>query len=302
MAKWEVIGASERGASHRRNGMPNQDAWTCDKGAGGVPIIVAVADGHGSARAFRSDKGAWLAVRVALDVAYPLLEGKRKADDVRMALVDRFPRELVKNWLEAVEGEARSVPFTSDEAAKVAAAGSATSSGATKAYPVSAYGTTLLVALITDQFMAFVQNGDGDILVVDTDGTVHRPMAEDVRLIGNETTSLSSPEAWRDFRTSFLRLRGDPPALVMLSTDGYANSFVSAAAFEKVATDIADIVRDEGVNAIQNNLQKWLANATEAGSGDDITVALICRTDLPPRHRPAPISDATEAPDLEGLS
>jgi len=300
MVKWEVIGASERGAAHRRHGMPNQDAWTCDKGADGVTIIVAVADGHGSARAFRSDKGAKLAVQVALDVAYPLLEGKRKSDDVRMALVDRFPRELVKKWLEAVEGEARNVPFTSDEAAKMA--GGATAWKAATAHPVSAYGTTLLVTVITDQFMACVQNGDGDILVVDSDGTLRRPIAADDRLIANETTSLSSPEAWRDFRTSFVRLRGDPPALVMLSTDGYANSFVSRAAFEKVATDIADIARDQGVSAIQSNLRGWLTKATEAGSGDDITVALICRTDLPPRPRLVPMAETTEVPEIEGLS
>ena len=71
---WRVIGESVRGAGHKRNGMPNQDAYTClpESGVGSV-LCVAVADGHGSTRYFRSDVGARLAVQSATEVLQAFL-------------------------------------------------------------------------------------------------------------------------------------------------------------------------------------------------------------------------------------
>jgi len=60
---WQVITGSARGATHRASGLPNQDAVASQHGPGGV--VVAVADGHGHIRHFRSADGAALAVDVA---------------------------------------------------------------------------------------------------------------------------------------------------------------------------------------------------------------------------------------------
>ncbi|MFM7713741.1 MAG: protein phosphatase 2C domain-containing protein, partial [Microcystis sp.] len=56
--KWRCIGESVKGASHVRSGLPNQDAirWFPESGIG-LPLILAVSDGHGSAKSFRSDRG-----------------------------------------------------------------------------------------------------------------------------------------------------------------------------------------------------------------------------------------------------
>ena len=64
---WSLIGASVRGAAHVRASLPNQDAigvWS-PAHSDRLPGIVVVSDGHGSAKCFRSDKGARRAVRAA---------------------------------------------------------------------------------------------------------------------------------------------------------------------------------------------------------------------------------------------
>jgi len=58
---WQVITGSARGATHRASGLPNQDAVASQHGPGGV--VVAVADGHGHIRHFRSADGAALAAQ-----------------------------------------------------------------------------------------------------------------------------------------------------------------------------------------------------------------------------------------------
>ncbi|MDQ3699739.1 MAG: protein phosphatase 2C domain-containing protein, partial [Chloroflexota bacterium] len=74
VARWRVVGTSVRGASHRRHGLPNQDAlrWWPESGLG-PPLVLAVADGHGSAKCFRSDVGSRLAVAAAVEVGAALL-------------------------------------------------------------------------------------------------------------------------------------------------------------------------------------------------------------------------------------
>ena len=67
---WRAASASERGSSHA-DGAPNQDAVGFARAvdADGAEVwLAAVSDGHGGRRYVRSDVGARLAVRCALDV------------------------------------------------------------------------------------------------------------------------------------------------------------------------------------------------------------------------------------------
>ena len=74
VATWQVITGSARGAAHRASGLPNQDAVASQDGPGGV--VVAIADGHGHIRHFRSADGAALAVERRLPGGVP---GGRRA-------------------------------------------------------------------------------------------------------------------------------------------------------------------------------------------------------------------------------
>src|SRR5437660_261399 len=92
VATWQVITGSARGAAHRASGLPNQDAVASQDGPGGV--VVAVADGHGHIRHFRSADGAALAVEVACQVAREPAAGRaadttgqNEAETARQALL-----------------------------------------------------------------------------------------------------------------------------------------------------------------------------------------------------------------------
>jgi hypothetical protein len=73
---------------------------------------------------------------------------------------------------------------------------------------------------------------------------------------------------------------GDPPALVLLTTDGYSNAFVNDDAFRKVATDILQMCQTEGWGFLQEQLPIWLEEASRIGSGDDVTAVLLIREDI----------------------
>ena len=261
---WQVVGQSVRGAVHERNGLPNQDAihWLPASGCGSS-IVLAVADGHGSARYSRSHVGASLAVESSTQLVREFLDGQ--ADVGNLSLIkdtteEWLPRALVRKWVELVTEDLNSDPLVSDEPEQ----------------SIIAYGSTLLVTAVTEQFAIYLQLGDGEILNVSESGEVTRPLTKDDRLFGNETTSLCAPEAWRDFRVSFQAFSHSPPALILLATDGYPNSFRDESGFFKVGSDVLNMIRENGLSFIKENLGGWLSDSTRAGSGDDVTLGVLC--------------------------
>ena len=110
-------------------------------------------------------------------------------------------------------------------------------------------------------------------------GEVTRPLEKDDRLLGNETTSLCARDAWKDFRVSFQPLARSHPALILLSTDGYPNSFLHESGFFKVGVDLLNIIRADGLATVNDNLARWLADSSQAGSGDDITLGILSAVD-----------------------
>ncbi|MGE0085305.1 MAG: PP2C family serine/threonine-protein phosphatase [Desulfococcaceae bacterium] len=264
-ANWKIIGKSVRGASHERSGLPNQDAidWFPNSGQW-LPLVLALSDGHGSRKCFRSDRGARFAVSAALDVAKAITETHGASGrSIKKMAEEQIPKQIHRCWKVGVDKDIQEFPFTEEEKLL------------SDANPYLPYGATLLLAIITSSFFLFLQLGDGDILVIRENGDAQRPVPQDERLLGNETTSLSAPDAWKDFRFCFLPVLDTIPGLIMLATDGYANSFQDDQNFRKVGTDILEIAKSEGIAYIENNLEQWLRTASASGSGDDITVGLV---------------------------
>jgi len=262
---WKIIGKSVRGASHERSGLPNQDAidWFPNSGQW-LPLVLALSDGHGSRKCFRSDRGARFAVSAALDVAKAIAEMYGASGrSIKTMAEDQIPKQIHLCWKKRVETDIHNAPFTEEEKLL------------SDANPYLPYGATLLLAIITSSFFLFLQLGDGDILVIRENGDAQRPVPQDDRLLGNETTSLSAHNAWKDFRFSFFPVLDSVPNLIMLSTDGYANSFRDDQSFLKVGTDILEIAKSEGTESIENNLEEWLKTASASGSGDDITAGFV---------------------------
>ena len=69
------------------------------------------------------------------------------------------------------------------------------------------------------------------------------------------------------------------PYMLMLSTDGFANSYKNAAALQKACVDYFDMIRQYGADAVAANLKSWLSETSAMGCGDDITVLIACFSD-----------------------
>ena len=284
-SEWRIIGETVPGASHLRAGIPNQDnILFVRESSRSLPIILSISDGHGSPKCFRSDRGSRFAVKKAAYLVSEFLDERRgKFDAAEIEdKKDHLTKEFVKRWREAVEADLKKEPFTEKEFETLEKKSDTRSRKLVEDNPLLAYGATSLTVAIEEDFVLYMQLGDGDILNISADGEVVKPLAEDPRLLANETTSLCLPKAHKDVR--FLAQKfppGEHPPMILLSTDGYLNSFSSEAGFFQAGTDILKMLAVEnGFDAVNDNLKLWLEEATQIGSGDDCTVAIIYRPDL----------------------
>lgn len=267
--RWRVIGKKVIGAAHQQQGKPCQDR---EKIHNEEITVLAVADGHGSPNSPFSDTGAELAVTSAVEICRDFYA---KTKDLGLTAIKRYaeeelPKLIVKEWVKRVE-EDYLKNGTLTKGMKPLEGRSL----------LIKYGSTLLVSLICPEYILFLQLGDGDILMVNGEGQVQQPIRRDPRLLGNETTSLCSPQAWKEMQTAFLTYHESPPRLILLSTDGYSNSYKSREDFLKVARDYDQLAREQGISVIEEKLAEWLEEVSAQGSGDDITVCLAFLNDQP---------------------
>ena len=265
---WEIALASARGKAHEVRDLDNQDAgrWCADARA----IVLAIADGHGHERHFRSGRGADLAVGAACEVALPL--GARIADEGDQPAVEALGRyelipALLASWAAAVEADTASHPFGPAEDGLAGHYGDP---------PVMAYGSTLLVALVAGRWALLAQIGDGDIMTVDPTGTTRSPLPVDPVLDGVRTTSLCQPDAEAAFRLAVVDLLATPMTVLLLASDGYGNAQVDDIWQPAVGADLLALLRAHGAGWIRRNLPDWVARCASAeGAADDTTVALL---------------------------
>jgi hypothetical protein len=284
-AEWRVIGETVPGASHLRAGIPNQDAILhVRQSSARLPVIVSISDGHGSNKCFRSHRGSRFAVRIGADLLDELIHGRHAAlppAEIESRVRESLPAEFIRRWRKAVEADLKREPFREEEFARMIEKDGERARGLVEANPYLAYGATSLSFLLTPTYALYLQLGDGEMITVSERGETAPTLPEDARLLANETTSLCLEKAADDFRFAIHpHGAGDLPALILLTTDGYYNSFSTTAGFHQVGSDLLQMLREEdGFGTVNRSVKGWLEEATAAGSGDDCTLAIICRMD-----------------------
>jgi serine/threonine protein phosphatase PrpC len=245
-----------RGVRHLRSGQPNQDAiaWAHAEDSPDQPVVVAVADGHGSALHPRSGEGARAAVEIAVAVLGDWLRAA-SCTDAGAAL----PQRILSAWRRSIEQHLTEHPL----------AGRPTLA---EAEIHRLYGTTLLAAGACRGSVFCLQIGDGDILALRADGTLFKPLAESLDCVENLTDSLCQEDAVDRFRLA--RIDGTVE-LLLLATDGYGNSYENDVDFEEIGPDYLALLHRVGVDRAAAGLPGWLAEVTRTGSGDDITLGLL---------------------------
>ncbi len=85
-------------------------------------------------------------------------------------------------------------------------------------------------------------------------------------------------------QVGFQALAGTSPALILAATDGYANAYRDEVGFQQVARDFWAMLREEGEEAVKPHLREWLNEASQQGSGDDITAGILWRSATTATH------------------
>ncbi len=266
---WQHLRAcSVIGASHRRQNKPCQDASlsTMLIGTDGQLQLLAVADGHGSARYRLSHRGSALACQVAQEAVEtwlactPLAQPERW----RRLLEQELPASIQERWLEAIAADWGQQPQSEEEA-----------------FSPLLYGSTLGLVLLAPQWWGCTGLGDWDLAAVPSKGPAVL-LSEEQEHSGSETTgSLCQPpeqQGWSQrAQVQPLEAHNDLRALV-LSTDGVRKSCATDADYLQLCADLVDL-RDP------QELEQGLSHITEAGSGDDVSLAMAQRPAAPPPRR-----------------
>ena len=149
--KRNICEACVKGATHERNGKPLQDSKRVEQISDRIAII-AVADGHGSDKCLRSDRGSKMAVNTFVDVMkkYLLSYGQNEGGLTNLVTFlnregdTRFAQDVCEEWQARVKQS-----FYKNKVDELIA-----DNGEIDWKSVySLYGTTLLGLLITDTFI-----------------------------------------------------------------------------------------------------------------------------------------------------
>ncbi|MEV8401671.1 PP2C family serine/threonine-protein phosphatase [Streptomyces niveus] len=276
---WELLDGGVKGVAKKYS----QDRGAALTTADGRAVVLTVADGHGSRAHFRSDLGARWAVEAFTSCARVYArEVVRRGDDAAnwprlLAEARTLPQQVVHAWRRRV---------LTQEANSPAHGGNGTPRSGAPEADLAVYGSTLVGAVLTERLLICWQLGDGDIVLVDDDGTTHMPFYTGPDM-GDETESLCEPEAWRKARLHWQPLTGGPPPGVLLSTDGLSKSFADHEGFLAFATGVRAGAASHGVAAVQAQLPDWLGHAAKY-SGDDATLAGAFPVPGPGAARPQP--------------
>ena len=257
-AQWQAAGFCVRGARHVVENTPCQDALQILESSD--VVVLAVADGHGDQKHFRSAEGAQLAVQVAAqlleEAAKDLLYEQRTPSQIEDALKFHLPRRISWEWNRQVKIK---IGLDND--------------GLWHDQLVS-FGTTIMAAAVTEKFGLFVQLGDGDMLLISQDGIGELVFQPDPEMYGSFTHSLCQPNNPSHARVRCLAW--NRPRLFLASTDGLRDSLQGdEERYIQVGRWLIQRIDNEGWNEVLKSLPDWLAQLSAKGNGDDTTVALL---------------------------
>lgn len=241
--------------------------------------ICVVADGHGSDNYPRTDRGS----KFAVDSAISCLVEFVNSADVNDVLNDRknnyglmlqLATSILNKWYQAVDDDYSKHPFVETEMVKV-------SDKYKKRYfaqnPIErrvekAYGCTLILFVVTNDYSFGMQIGDGKCVVVDKNGNFTEPIPWDEDCQMNVTTSICDDEAIEEFRFFITEKK---PTAVFCGTDGIDDSYASSEELYALYRSILKIFIEHGTEVGKSEIVEYLPILTKRGSGDDVSIGLI---------------------------
>jgi hypothetical protein len=253
---WRIAGASAIGTSHAKTGAPCQDAFKCALMSGEQEkevVLLLACDGAGSAKF--SDIGAELACReFASNLELFLCDGHR---------IESLTSEKIREWLDNV----------------VAALDARATADGER---LRDYACTLLAAILSQTHAAFIQIGDGAMVVRETDEEwcyIFWPQHGEYI---NTTCFITEPASVDNFEFA---LEARPIHEIAVFTDGieplvlqYATSTVHSPWFNQMLPPVRGLEQPGVDEGLSQKLGIYLASqAVCARTDDDKTLLLASR-------------------------
>jgi hypothetical protein len=261
-----------QGESHKEKNLPCQDAaFVLTSLYHGLAVV---ADGHGSAKHFRSDSGSRIAVGTAVDAigTFIKLQSKSKENKNMRNTFDmndqlrQLERHIIVSWRQRVLLNFDDHPLTEEEKSICTEHDVDPEDENDR---VRLYGTTLIAAFIYKKGWFVLQIGDGKCVCLDPEGVpFFPPELEDESLAGGKTTSLCDSDAAGHFRHVFgaETLRG-----ITVASDGVSDSFIPEDYLKLHRRLLNDFIIDakKAEAGLQQSIPVW----SSKGSRDDVSMA-----------------------------
>ena len=268
---------SVQGASHIKNNKVCQDYSFYD--SYGKKYIAIVCDGHGGDNYFRSDRGSRFACESAYYCIKTFLENSHSklfengSKSQRDTMIEQLEKSIIELWNQKIQNDIKQHPFSEDELANV-------SETAKKKYisgqkVESAYGTTLIAAVVTKSFWFGLQIGDGKCVVLQENGEFFQPIPWNDKCFLNTTTSLCDFDAFNNFRYYYSE---NIPVAIYLGSDGIDDSFGNDEELHSLYKVISKSFTDTEFDTAVKELEGYLPRLSKKGSGDDMSIAAIINT------------------------
>ena len=258
----------ERGYSHILTDKPCQDYaashYTKDYAIG------IVADGHGSKRYFRSERGSKFAVEVTMTILQKFLSSTRNM--TRLPNGDwqkQIAASIISRWNDRIENDKTTDPFTDEELRSLK---DSERQQIEDGKWQSAYGTTLIAIVRTKACFLGLHIGDGKCVAVDSNGNPSQPIPWDNRCFLNQTTSLCDSNALYLFR--FVYQTENLPVAAFIASDGVDDTYPTDERLYEFYRTVWKMFQDNPKSA-KEDLQSFLPKMSEQGSHDDISIAGI---------------------------
>ena len=238
--------------------------------------IIAVADGHGSDNYIRTDRGSKFAVSAALTAIKAFVQEAREnhlstVPDSETELI-QVSKNILARWYTQVENDVACEPFQPEELAKVSE--KYKQRYASGQYNAKAYGTTLIAVCMTSEGWFGIHIGDGKCVELLENGTLCEPIPWDEACEQNITTSICDSDAIEEFRYV---IQKDFPAAIFIGID---DSYSSEMELHELYRNIFIVFAEHSTEVGNNEVRDYLPKITRRGSGDDVSIAGIIRTDL----------------------
>jgi serine/threonine protein phosphatase PrpC len=258
--------------------------------------IALAADGHGSPRYFRSDKGSEFAVTIAknaisnfIDKIYrgkPVFFANNAKDNPALKKVMekellKLEKQIVSNWKKKIENHYKNEALDEDEK-KHCRYYDIEIDETNNQDIITTYGSTLIAVVVAQNFWFVINIGDGWCVTFDEAGKAAGPWP-----YKHDPESRTDSLCQEDAHDKFIHPQPfgfDKIIGVVVITDGIAESFQSET-YLRIFLEkniFGTIVSDDEAfkkNKFEKELNKYLPSFTKKYSGDDVSIAGVFNND-----------------------